>query len=277
MHETSDVNSPTHTPTADAEGAPDAIRLMNIAVRIAREVGDLVAAGRRVGIGLVHTKSSPTDLVTEWDTRAESLIRTRLAEVRPADGIVGEEGDSISSSSGITWIVDPIDGTTNFALGLPAYAVSIAAADDHGSRAAAVFAPETREMFVAARGHGAWFNGRPLQCSQQTSIALALVGTGFSYDPHIRREQLDVIASRGPSVRDIRRMGAASLDLCAVAAGRLDAYWERNLQPWDIAAGMLIAHEAGAVVTDFSGRPVTDGDVLACCPPLHADLVDLLA
>lgn len=258
-------------------GTVDPMRLMNIAARIAREVGDLVATGRRSGVDGIRTKSSPTDMVTEWDTRAESLIRTRLAEIRPHDAVIGEESDPTTGSSGITWVVDPIDGTTNFAYGLPAYTISIAASTAEGPIAAAVHVPETREMFVAASGHGAWSNGRPLQCSPQTSLALALVGTGFSYDPTVRREQLEIVAARGPRVRDIRRMGAASLDLCAVAAGRLDAYWERNLQPWDVAAGILIAREAGAIVTDFAGGPVTGGDVVASSPGIHADLIALLA
>jgi myo-inositol-1(or 4)-monophosphatase len=116
-----------------------------------------------------------------------------------------------------------------------------------------------------------------LRCSEQTSLSLALIGTGFSYNSEIRRQQLDVLAAQGQRLRDIRRMGAASLDLCAVASGRLDAYWERNLQPWDVAAGMLIAQEAGAIVTDFSGHPVSHGDVLASSPGIHKDLIDLLA
>lgn len=262
--------------TAPVDSSEDPIRLMNIAARIACEVGTAVSLGRRFGIDHISTKSSPTDLVTEWDTQAETIIRTRLAEARPHDGCIGEEGDTTSSSSGITWVVDPIDGTTNFAYGLPGYAVSIAATDEQGACAAAVHIPESRELFVAARGQGAWCNGRRLRCSVQGDLALALIGTGFSYDPANRHRQLDAIASTAAHVRDIRRLGAAATDLCYVAAGRLDAYWERHLQPWDIAAGMLIARESGATVTDFSGAPVAGGDVLACSPNLHGALMKVL-
>lgn len=259
------------------ETGPDAIRLMNIAARLAREVGDEIANGRRRGVGLVETKSSPTDLVTEWDTHAETLIRMHLARARPDDGVLGEENSPTMGTSGITWIVDPIDGTTNFTYGLAGYAVSIAAADEHGSIAAAVHAPESRELFVGARDHGAWLNGQRLTCSDRTSLPLALIGTGFAYDPDVRRRHWDLLSTRAMHIRDIRRIGAASLDLCYVASGRLDAYLEQNLQLWDIAAGMLIARESGAIVTDFSGRPVTRGEVLACAPGIHGDLMALLA
>lgn len=254
----------------------DPIRLMNVASRVAREVGDEVATGRRRGVERVETKSSATDLVTEWDTRAESLIRERLSVLRPDDGFLGEEGAQAHSATGITWIVDPIDGTTNFTYGLSGYSVSIAAVDDRGSLAAAVHAPESRELFVAARDHGAWLNGQRLVCSQQSDLSLALIGTGFAYDPTIRRQQWDSLSTRAMAFRDIRRIGAASLDLCFVACGRLDAYLERNLQPWDIAAGTLIATESGAIVSDFSGQPVTGKEVLASAPGIHADLVALL-
>lgn len=249
---------------------------MNVAARLARDAGELVSNGRRQGVERFDTKSSPTDLVTEWDIRSESLIRERLALERPLDSVLGEEGRPTAGTSGITWVVDPIDGTTNFAYGLAGHAVSIAAIDPQGTIAAAVFAPETRELFVAARGCGAWLNAQRLACSGQTELSLALVGTGFAYDPEVRRAQWQHLATRAMNVRDIRRIGAASLDLCYVACGRLDAYFERNLQLWDIAAGALIAREAGAIVTDFSGSPVTGGDVLASAPGIHAGMVALL-
>lgn len=254
----------------------DPMVLMNIAASVIREVGDIVSVGRQSGLGHVETKSSPTDLVTQWDTRAESVIRTRLAELRPGDGVVGEEGDATSSTTGITWLVDPIDGTTNFAYGLPGYAISIAAVDHKGSLAGAVLAPQTRELFVAARGRGAWLGGRRLACSSQGTLSNSLIGTGFSYKADIRQEQLNLVASIGARVRDIRRLGAAALDLCFVAAGRLDAYFEAHLHHWDFAAGTLIATEAGAVVTNFSGDPVTRGEVLASAPGIHAELIALL-
>ena len=255
----------------------NALSLMNIAARVAREAGDVVSTGRRSGVGHISTKSSPTDLVTQWDTRAEALIRLRLSELRPGDGFLGEEGERSQSSTGITWVVDPIDGTTNFAYGIAGFAVSIAAVDDSGGVAAAVHAPDVRELFVAARDIGAWSNGRRLRCSEQTSLSLALVGTGFSYEREIRSRQLRLVAERGDRIRDLRRLGAASLDLCFVAAGRLDAYFETNLQPWDTAAGILIAREAGAIVTDFGGDSVDGGEVLASAPGIHGALVELLS
>lgn len=266
----------------------DPIRLMNAAARIARAAGDLAATGRRSGVGNTSTKSSPTDLVTQWDTLSEELIREQISAIRPGDGIVGEEGEIVSSRTGITWFVDPIDGTTNFAYGLSGYAVSIAAVDAAGPLAAAVQAPDSREMFVAARGLGSWNRGRRLVCSEQTHLSLALVATGFSYDRDIRREQMDVIARSAGDIRDIRRLGAASLDLCSVASARVDAYFERNLQTWDLAAGTLIAVEAGALVSDFSGRPLPWGeiaqagralgpfDVVAGSPQIHHALLELL-
>lgn len=270
-------DDPSTIDVTDLHRSPiGAIEAMNIAALLSREAGDAVSIGRTRGLGRVATKSSVTDLVTEWDRTAESLIRARLAVLRPEDGFTGEEGRSDPSSSGITWVVDPIDGTTNFAYGLPGYTVSVAACDAIGSLAGAVFVPASRELFVAARGHGAWLAGRSLRCSSQSDLAVSLIGTGFSYEASVRTVQFDLVASHAASIRDIRRMGAASFDLCSVAAGRLDAYFERGLHPWDYAAGMLIASESGAIVTDFTGGPVTGDEVLASAPGIHRSMVTLL-
>lgn len=255
----------------------DVIALMNVAAATARRAGDTVVLGRRSGRLHTTSKSSPTDMVTEWDSRVERQIVHELAERRPHDGIVAEEGSSRPSDNGVHWLIDPIDGTTNFLYGMAGYAVSIAAVDEnHRPLAGAVFLPMTRELFVAARGHGAWLGGRRLRCSTSTDLAGALVGTGFSYDADRRRRHAGIVAGLIGSVRDIRRVGAAAPDLCYVADGRLDAYFERGLQPWDVAAGRLIAEEAGALVTDFTGEPPVGGEILAATPSLHPSLVELL-
>lgn len=255
----------------------DPITLMNVAAATARRAGDIVIIGRRSGEQQVRAKSSPTDVVTMWDARSEDQIVTELSERRPHDGIVAEEGSSRPSSSGISWLVDPIDGTTNFMYGLAGYAVSIAAIDDTGrTLAGAVFLPATRELFVAARGHGAWLAGRRLRCTATDDLPRALVGTGFAYDAALRRGQGARMGTLVGSVRDIRRIGAAAPDLCYVADGRLDAYFEENLQPWDVAAGRLIAEEAGALVTSFDGGPAHPSQLLAAGPGIHGSLVDLL-
>ncbi len=250
---------------------------MNVAAATARRAGDTIITGRRSGRLEERTKSTPTDMVTVWDSRSEEQIVTELNERRPHDGFIAEEGSARSSESGVSWLVDPIDGTTNFLYGMAGFAVSIAAVDDAGrSLAGAVFLPMTRELFVAARGHGAWLGGRRLRCSDTTDVSRALVGTGFSYDVDRRRRQGIRLGRLIGSVRDVRRVGAAAPDLCYVADGRLDAYFEENLQPWDMAAGRLVAEEAGAVVTSLDGGPADSHHVLAATPGVHADLVDLL-
>lgn len=255
----------------------DVVALMNVAAATARRAGDTVVIGRRSGDNHARSKSSPTDMVTVWDARSEEQIVTELTERRPHDGIIAEEGSTRTSSSGISWLVDPIDGTTNFMYGLAGFAVSIAAVDPDGrSLAGAVYLPMTRELFVAARGHGAWLAGRRLRCSATADLSQALIGTGFAYDAELRRRQGSRLGSLLGAVRDIRRVGAAAPDLCYVADGRLDAYFEENLQPWDVAAGRLVAEEAGALVTAFDGQPADPSQLLAATPGVHSPLVELL-
>jgi len=249
---------------------------MNIAARIARNAGDLVYVGRRNGAGKVQTKSSATDMVTQWDTASEQLILKQLGQLRPNDSIVGEEGTQITGTSPFTWFVDPIDGTTNFLYNLSGYAVSIAACLGTDPVAAAVFLPATRELFVAAKGQGAWLGSTPLHVSTCESIDRALIATGFSYSSSRRDAQGHRIARLLPRVRDIRRCGAAAADLCFVACGRIDAYFEEGLQLWDLAAGQLIASEAGAVVSSFSGGPIVPSEVLVATPRIHSALVSAL-
>ena len=201
------------------------------------------------------------------------MLRSR----RPDDAIVGEEGSRTQGSSGISWLVDPIDGTTNFLYDLGGYAVSIAACDDAGPIAAAVFVPSVRELFTATRNGGAFLGSAPLRCSRATDLSTALVATGFAYDPVRRTSQGSRVANLIGHVRDIRRLGAAAVDLCHVACGRVDAYFEEGLQPWDLAAGLLIATEAGAVSSDFVGFDVRPEQTVVCAPGIHRALLTHLA
>ena len=250
--------------------------LVSLAARLARSAGDLVATGRRSGSLDVGTKSTAVDLVTQWDTASERHIVEGLRQHRPDDGLVGEEGARHTGSSGIEWHVDPIDGTTNFAYGLPGYAVSIGAVDQHGPLAGAVYLPATRELFTAARGRGAHLGSRRLRVSTPASLAETLVATGFSYSAELRAEQGRRVALMLPHVRDIRRLGAAAADLCHVAAGRMDAYFEEALNSWDMVAGLLIAIEAGAVATDFSGGPARPAELVVGTPSIHGELRELI-
>ncbi len=250
--------------------------LVNLAARLAREAGDMVANGRRTGDLGVRTKSTATDMVTRWDSASESLIVDALRAARPRDGIVGEEGSRVDGTSGIDWYIDPIDGTTNFLYGLGGYAVSIAAADSTGPVAGAVFVPASRELFTAARGRGAFLGSTPITCSTSTTLDTALVATGFSYDSDHRRVQGSRVGAMLPHVRDIRRLGAAAIDLCHVACGRVDAYFEEHLQAWDLAAGLLIATEAGARASDFAGGAVKPSETVVCAPGIHTALLEHL-
>lgn len=228
--------------------------LAELAAHVAREAGELAAARRAEGVTLAATKSSIADIVTDADREVEALIRRRLADARPGDGFLGEESEPQPGESGITWVVDPIDGTVNYAYGIPAYAVSIAAVrgtpvpGEWQALAAAVFAPAIGELFTAARGDGAWLGGRRLAVTDETPAG-ALLATGFGYDPATHDGDLAVVRAVMPVARDLRRAGAASLDLAYVAAGRLDGYFERGLKPWDFAAGELLVREAGGVVS----------------------------
>ena len=234
--------------------------LTDIAIALAREAGELVALRRQGHIEVANTKSSSVDVVTAVDRESEALLHRRLGELRPEDGFVGEEGQARDSSSGITWLVDPIDGTVNFLYDHPHYAVSIAAVSGEptpGSwqvEAGAVFNPVTGELFHATRGEGAFLGDRRLKIGPPPQLSQTLLATGFAYAKAVRREQARIIASLLPEVRDIRRAGTASLDLAYVAAGRLDVYFERTLMPWDHAAGELLVTEAGGVIEGIANR-----------------------
>ena len=275
------------------------LELRSVAISAAREAGDLLA-DRAGQVEVAATKSSPTDVVTEMDSRSEELIRSRILAARPSDAILGEEGGLIGNTDNapVLWVIDPLDGTVNYLYGLHDWAVSIAAevewagggvADgqvggEAGRKivAGAVYVPLRGELFCAVRGHGAWLQAgedywQPLECGPGVQLDQALVGTGFGYRKERRKVQGDVVAAMLPQVRDIRRIGVASVDLCAVAAGRLDGFYERGLNFWDWAAGALVAAEAGAVVGGLNGQPVSSSMAVAAAPALFGPLTSALA
>ena len=237
----------------------------------------------------VDTKSTDTDVVTVMDRRSEELARDELRRRRPDDGSFGEEGLDVAGSSGITWVVDPIDGTVNYLDELPAYAVSVAAVvgDPRVEGAwypvaGAVYNPALDELFLARRGGGAWIVGRDgvavrLRARPAANLGLALVATGFAYDADVRARQGALVAHVLPRVRDLRRVGSAALDLCHVGAGRVDAYYEDGVQPWDIAAAWVVAEEAGASVAGLHGPRPTRGMLVAAHPGLLPSLAALVA
>jgi myo-inositol-1(or 4)-monophosphatase len=257
----------------------DPIALRDLAMSLARDAGRVAYAGRRSArddaLGET-TKSTGTDIVTKFDRAAESEIVAQLRAARPDDAIVGEEGTADSGTSGYAWFIDPIDGTTSFVYDLPTWSCSVAVARDDTMLAGAVYVPPLDELFDAALGHGARLNGHPISTSTETDLALALVATGFSYHPEARRAQAERLAGMIGSIRDIRRMGSAAIDLCFVAAGRLDVYFEQYLNNWDSAAGELIAREAGAITSNFSGGPAHPSEMLASAPGIHGAFVALL-
>ena len=255
--------------------------LLALATDLARQAGAL-ALSMREGIETESTKSSPTDVVTAADRAVERLLVDGIRAARPGDGLLGEEGAADPGTTGVRWVIDPIDGTVNYLYGIPQWAVSIGVeqADDGGGDDRAVVGvvldPAKRELWTAVRGRGAFCNDVRLQCSAETDLSQALVGTGFGYDSRRRARQAEAMPRLLPVVRDVRRMGAGALDLCSVAAGRLEAYYEQGTSPWDRSAGGLIAQEAGALVTGLRGRGASDDLVLAAAPGIHAQLHDLL-
>lgn len=221
----------------------------------------------------ISTKSSAIDIATQMDEAAERLIVERIRRERPDDAIVGEEGSHISGSSGIRWVIDPLDGTVNYLYGLPGWCVSIAAKDDQGSVVGVVHAPSLAMTWQAERGRGAFLNGQQISTSEVCELDKALIATGFSYSREVRQAQAEAIKKLIPLCRDIRRLGAAAVDLCHVASGGVDGYFEVGLKEWDLAAGALIATEAGALVT---GGESDDVMVIAGNPKLHQILRNFL-
>ena len=286
-----------------ARGARDADSLLELACSAAVAAGERLARqhGRPV---VVQTKTSPTDVVTQLDRTAEEQIRAHILAARPQDVILGEEGGEHGADPGpaggagpdggapgagsgpearVRWIVDPLDGTVNYLYGLPDWAVSIAAEVDGEVVAGAVFAPRRGALFSARRGGGAWARHGPpdapprrLACNSGVPLDRALVATGFGYAAGRRQVQGEVLAAVLPRVRDIRRGGSCAVDLCSLAGGHVDAYYERGVQAWDVAAGALIAREAGAVVAGLAGRPAGPELTIAAAPGLFEQLHDLL-
>ncbi len=262
--------------------AVDPVALAALAEQLARAAGEMIAQGRPDRVEVAATKSSPTDVVTAMDRAAEALITDLLARARPDDAVFGEEGVRVAGASGLTWVIDPIDGTVNYLYGLPAYAVSVAVVtgDPGGARRlarrwpAACYNPASTETWTAAAGSGAFLNGVRLGVLPAPDLSQALIGTGFGYRAQDRAAQAEVLGALLPLVRDIRRIGSAALDLCAVATGRLDGYYERGLHVWDIAAGLLVVLEAGGAVTGPAGGAPSEELVVCAREPLLSVLLE---
>ena len=252
-------------------------QLLALAERLARGAGALTVRLRAGGGPLgVDAKSSPTDVVTEVDRASERWLADELARLRPDDALIGEEGADRSGGSGVRWIVDPIDGTVNFLYGLRPYAVSVAAERDGRVVAGAVHDPTSGETFSAALAAGAYLDGVPIGGHWVAAeLATAVIATGFGYDAGVRAGQGEVLAGLLPRIGNLRRLGSAALDLCYVAAGRLDGYYEHGLKDWDRAAGLLVATEAGAVACGLRGRP-PGALTVAASPAVAAELTTLL-
>jgi myo-inositol-1(or 4)-monophosphatase len=221
-------------------------------------------------------KTTPTDMVSEADLASERAIRALLAERRPDDGILGEEGESVEGTSGLRWVVDPLDGTVDFLFGIPQWCISVAVEDAAGVVAGVVFDPCREETFAAARGGEATLNGAAIRGSEKTDLADSLVATGFAYDSEVRARQAEVLLGVLPRVRDIRRAGSAALDLAWTAMGRHDAYFERTTKPWDVMAGGLICECAGLVFGELPAKEGLPAGVFAAPPGLCGALLELV-
>ncbi len=269
---------------ADAPGL-DVVALGTLAAELARSAGALVRDGRPRRVDVAATKSSPIDVVTAMDLASEALLRRTLAERRPHDGVLGEEEGHEAGTGGpdgVTWVLDPIDGTVNYLYGIPAYAVSVAAVvgpprpEEWTVVAACVHSVADGRTWTATLGGGAFEDGRPVRVNAPVGLDASLLGTGFGYTAERRRAQARVVADLLPRVRDIRRIGSAAIDLCLLASGSLDLYFERGLQPWDLAAASLVAQEAGASVLGLRGGPPSSAMTVAGPEPTVRELVALL-
>jgi myo-inositol-1(or 4)-monophosphatase len=253
----------------------DIDQIAQLAVELADGAAQLVAS-RSLREQRVTTKSGATDLVTETDQASEAWIVEQIKRVRPDDAVLGEEGGERTGTSGVRWVIDPIDGTTNFVVGYPYYSVSIAAEYENQVVAAAVANPATGELYHAALGRGAYQGGQRLNGPRSVPLSSAVVCTGFAYDPGRRTRQAALIAQLLPRVADIRRFGSAALDMCHLAAGRLDAFFEVGLNPWDYSAGALVAREAGCVTRGLGDELASTRLTVAASPELMPELRSLL-
>jgi myo-inositol-1(or 4)-monophosphatase len=222
----------------------------------------------------IEEKSTAIDIATQMDKKAETFIVQSLLAARPEDGIIGEEGAEVESKSGITWVIDPLDGTVNYFYGLPGWNVSIAAKDKDGSVVGVVTAPTINSTWWASRGGGAFFNGSKIKTNEPVAFDRAFIGTGFQYDVAHRGRQIENVGRMLPLIRDMRRNGAAAVDICSVAMGALDAYFEDGLKEWDWAAASLVATEAGAKFGLYGQAPYMT--TLAAGPTLYAELEGFL-
>ncbi len=253
---------------------PTPSELLPLARELATEAGLFLRQRAPLVRELIDTKSSLTDMVTEVDRAAEALIVDRILAARPNDGLLGEEGTSRDGTSGVRWVIDPLDGTTSYIYGYPAYSVSIASELRGEPVAGAVYDAAHGLLYSAAKGGGAFCDGRSIAVSGETRLGLALCGTGFGYDPGMRARQAAMVAQILPRIRDIRRGGSAALDLCWVASGHLDAYFEQGLNAWDMAAGVLIVREAGGITGWADG--LTPKCLVAANPALFAPIRSML-
>jgi len=250
----------------------DEAELLDLALRVGKKAAQLLSA--RPDVLEVSTKSSDVDIVTQMDKASEALIVSSILAERPHDGMIGEEGADRESTSGITWVIDPLDGTVNYFYGLPGWNVSIAAKDKDGVVVGVVVSPTIDSTWWATRGGGSFLNGKKLQCNDPVELNRTMLATGFAYESDKRLLQIDLIGKLLPQIRDIRRIGAAAVDLSFVGSGKVDAYFESGLNEWDIAAGGLIAQEAGAILSSHvvGGQSFT----LAAGPHLHQILKNTL-
>jgi myo-inositol-1(or 4)-monophosphatase len=248
--------------------------LLKLAESVARAAGTHLM--NRPSSFTFTEKSSVVDFATQMDQQSEELIVKQLLAARADDGIIAEEGAAKPSKSGITWVIDPLDGTVNYLYGLPGWNVSIAAKDEDGVLVGVVYAPSINGFWSAIRGEGAKYNGNKIKCNDPVTLDKSLLATGFAYDLNLRVSQGETMAKLLPKIRDLRRNGAAAVDLCYVAMGAIDGYFEGSLKEWDYAAGGLIATEAGAVISGRGGR-AADSDLVVCAgPALHAQLLPLI-
>jgi myo-inositol-1(or 4)-monophosphatase len=245
----------------------------------ARTAGEFLLT-RRPSDLVVETKSSASDSVTQMDREAERILVTKVLDGRPQDSILGEEGAQVRGTSSVRWIFDPLDGTVNYLYRLPMWGVSVAAEVQEVLEVGVVDVPALQESFIGIRGHGAWHVkedvAHPITMPQPPAHDMAMIATGFGYDPDRRRRQAEVVRELIPHVRDIRRLGACVVDMCWLALGRFDAYYERGMNPWDLAAGIVILREAGAVVSGLDTPEPSDDFILAACEPLHSELLKSL-
>ena len=248
-----------------------AIELLNLAESIALKAVSLLV--NRPSKFDLDEKSGVFDFATQMDHESEKLIVSEILAARPDDGLIGEEGANRESKSGVTWVIDPIDGTVNYLYDIPGWCISIAAKDRDGGLAGVVYSPATQSLWKAHRGGGAFLNGNPIKCNDPVALNRALVGSGFAYDLEKRKIQAALIARLLPEIRDLRRLGACAVDMCHVASGSLDAYFEAGVNEWDYAAAGLIATEAGAMISIDKG--IWNGEknmVIVAGPALHPAL-----